>query len=60
MAYSNFTLKTVRSEFNLEEVDTAGLFSDIEPVVPSDMLPFQIERCDKILGILASMVAQKA
>ena len=38
MAYSNFTLKTVRSEFNLEEVDTAGLFSDIEPVVPSDLL----------------------
>ena len=25
-----------------------------------DMLPYQIERCDKILGILASMVAQKA
>ncbi len=25
-----------------------------------DMLPYQIERCDKILGILASMVKQKA
>ncbi|MDE0086986.1 MAG: hypothetical protein OXU23_14795, partial [Candidatus Poribacteria bacterium] len=25
-----------------------------------DMLPYQIERCDKVLGILASMVAQKA
>lgn len=25
-----------------------------------DMLPYQIERFDKVLGILASMVAQKA
>ena len=31
MAYSNFTLRTVRTQFDLEEVDTAGLFSDIEP-----------------------------
>ena len=38
MAYSNFTLRTVRTQFDLEEVDTAGLFSDIEPMDPSELL----------------------
>ena len=38
MAYSNFTLKTVREAFDLEEVDIAGLFSDSEPMPPSDLL----------------------
>ena len=38
MAYSNFTLKTVRTQFDLEEIDTAGLFSDIEPMDPSELL----------------------
>lgn len=44
MAYSNFTLKTVRSEFELEEVDTTGLFSNIEPVAPSELLKAVLAR----------------
>ena len=44
MAYSNFTLKTVREEFDLDEVDTAGFFSHIEPVTPSDLLTSVLAR----------------
>jgi hypothetical protein len=44
MAYSNFTLKTVRTQFDLEEVDTAGLFSDIEPMDPSELLTALLAR----------------
>ena len=35
MAYSNWTLETVVPAFQLEKVDTPGLFSEIEPVSPS-------------------------
>ncbi len=38
MAYSNFTLDTAREAFNLEEIGTAGIFADCEPLVPSDLL----------------------
>lgn len=38
MAYSNFTLETVRKAFDIEEVDIAGLFSDSEPMAPSELL----------------------
>ena len=38
MAYSNFTLETVREEFQIELVERAGIFADIEPVVPSELL----------------------
>ncbi len=38
MAYSNFTLPAARAAFQLQEVDTAGLFSDTEPVAPSELL----------------------
>ena len=44
MAYSNFTLETVRKAFDIEEVDIAGLFSDSEPMVPSDLLTAVLER----------------
>lgn len=44
MAYSNFTLSAARTAFQLEEVDTAGLFSDIEPVNPSPLLTAVLER----------------
>ena len=44
MAYSNFRLETVRAEFQLEEVDTAGLFSDSEPVDPSPHLTTALTR----------------
>ena len=44
MAYSNFTLETVREAFDIQEVDIAGLFSDSEPMVPSELLTAVLER----------------
>lgn len=44
MSYSNFTLPAARVAFQLEEVDTAGLFSNIEPVVPSELLTAVLAR----------------
>ena len=38
MAYSNFTLETVQKEFQLEFVERAGIFAEIEPVTPSELL----------------------
>ena len=34
MAYSNFTLETVRKNFQLETVQSIGIFADTEPVSP--------------------------
>ena len=38
MSYSNFTLPAARTAFQLEEEDIAGLFSNIDPVTPSELL----------------------
>ena len=38
MAFSNFTLETVQKEFQLEFVERAGIFAEIEPVTPSELL----------------------
>ena len=38
MAYSDFTLETVREEFQLETIESANIFFDIEPVPPSEAL----------------------
>ena len=38
MAYSNWTLEAVVPAFQLEKVDTVGLFSEVEPVTPSAYL----------------------
>ena len=38
MAYSNFTLDTVVTKFQLEIVESAALFAEIEAVVPSSYL----------------------
>ncbi len=38
MSYSNFTLSAARTAFQLEEEDIAGLFSNIDPVTPSELL----------------------
>ena len=38
MAYSNWTLESVVPTFQLEKIDTIGLFSEIEPVTPSAYL----------------------
>ena len=34
MVYNDFTLETVVKAFQLEVVETLGLFSDIEPIIP--------------------------
>ncbi len=44
MAYSNWTLETVQKAFHLEAVNTAGIFSDVEPVAPSAHLTTALER----------------
>ena len=44
MAYSDFTLESVVSTFQLEKVDTAGLFSEVEMVVPSAYLTTGLEK----------------
>ena len=38
MSYSNFTLESVLTTFQLEKTESAGLFSEIEPLSPSDYL----------------------
>ena len=38
MSYSNFTLESVLAVFQLEKVESAGLFSEIEPLSPSAYL----------------------
>lgn len=35
MAYSNFTLESVVTEFQLEKIESAGIFSEAESVTPS-------------------------
>ena len=44
MAYSDWTLETVKKAFHLEEVNAAGIFSDVEPVAPSSHLTTTLER----------------
>ncbi|MYA71538.1 hypothetical protein F4Y19_15920 [Candidatus Poribacteria bacterium] len=38
MSYSNFTLESVVTKFELEKTVSIGLFSEIEPITPSDYL----------------------
>ena len=38
MSYSNFTLESVVTKFELEKTESIGLFSEIEPITPSDYL----------------------
>ena len=44
MAYSNFTLETVREAFQLETTESANIFADIEPVPPSEALVTELEK----------------
>ncbi len=44
MAYSNFTLETVRKTFELETDEAADISSDIEPVTPSEHLSTTLSR----------------
>ena len=43
MAYSNFTLETVRREFQLEIIESAGIFSEASTVVPQDRFMAELE-----------------
>ena len=44
MAYSNFTLESVRSAFELEIVESIDLFSEIEPVTPSSHFATELRK----------------
>ena len=44
MAYSEFTLESVVPTFQLEKIDTVGLFSEVETVTPSAYLTAGLER----------------
>ena len=44
MAYSNFTLDTAQEAFDLEGIDAAGIFAEIEPVPPSELLTAVLAR----------------
>lgn len=44
MAYSDFTLKRVKSELNLQIMETLGLFATIEPIPVSDALHQSLKR----------------
>ncbi len=46
MAYSNFTLDMVRRAFQLEIVESAGIFSEASTVVPQDR--FMVELAEKV------------
>jgi len=49
MTYSNFTLETVRTEFQLEFIESTGIFSNIEPVKPSLELITDLEKKYQLL-----------
>lgn len=44
MAYSNFTLETVRKTFHLEKIESTDTFSDIEPLDPSEDLTRELAK----------------
>ena len=44
MAYSDWTLETVKKAFDLKAVNAAGIFADAEPVAPSAHLTTTLER----------------
>ena len=57
MAYSNFTLDTVRSEFQLEIVESAGVFSKTETVVPRERF---IDELEEKVQLAISIGTEKA
>ena len=44
MAYSNFTLETVQKTFQLEKIESPDIFSNIEPVEPSEDLTRELAK----------------
>ena len=44
MAYSNFTLESVRTAFELETIESIALFADMEPITPSSHFTTQLRK----------------
>ena len=57
MAYSNFTLEEVLITFQLEIVESIGLFSNVAPVTPSAVLTAELE---KRVPVAAAINTEKA
>ena len=57
MAYSNFTLETVVTAFQLEIVESAALFAEIEAIVPS---PYLTEVLTKKVQLAIAIGTEKA
>ena len=57
MAYSNFTLETVQQAFQLETVQSVGIFSEVEQVEPSVAL---IEALAKKVPLALAIGTEKA
>ena len=49
MAYSNFTLQTVREAFDLQEIDTANLFAGSELMAPNSRYPRKHGRSKRLI-----------
>jgi len=57
MAYSNFTLDTVRKSIQLETVQSVGIFGDLEPVTPRDHF---ISDLTKKVSVASAVNTEKA
>ncbi len=57
MSYSNFTLESALATFQLEKVESAGTFSKIEPITPSDYLTTGLA---KKVALAAAIGTEKA
>ena len=57
MAYSNFTLEAVVTTFQLEIVESAALFAEIEAIVPS---PYLTEVLMKKVQLATAIGTEKA
>lgn len=57
MAYSNFTIEMVKEKFQLEKFENLGVFSEIEPLTPSEHL---ITALTKKVPLASSINTEKA
>ena len=57
MSYSHFTLETVREKFQLETIESPNIFSDIEPIPPSEALVAELA---KKVQLAIAIITEKA
>lgn len=57
MSYSNFTLESALETFQLDKVESAGTFSEVEPISPSDYLTIGLA---KKVPLAAAIGTEKA